>query len=111
MDMAAVEYGKNLSLLEQLAHERLLTARDWNCLIFWMDMEVALSLLTCYERHCLVANLIEGYTKEEIAKRLKVSRQAVLKQIKKAKAKMKDYLREGYETPGKCTLIWEAINL
>jgi hypothetical protein len=29
VDLAAVEFGKNLSLLEQLAHERLLTTRDW----------------------------------------------------------------------------------
>ncbi len=109
MDMAAVEFGKNLSRLERLAHERLLTTRDWDRLFFWMDMGLALECLTDYECHCLVANLIEGYSKEEIAVRLKVSRQAVLKQIKQAKRKLRNFLREGYETPPKCTLIWRAV--
>ena len=108
MDLAAVEYGKNLSRLEQLTHERLLTTHDWDCMFFWMDMELALESLTDYECHCLVANLIEGYSKEEIASRLKVTRQAVLKQIDKAVIKIRNFLKEGYETPPKCTLIRRA---
>ncbi len=109
MDMAAVEYGKNLSRLERLAHERLLTTRDWDRLFIWMDIDLALELLNDYEYHCFFANLIEGYSKEEIASCLKVSRQAVLKQIKRAKRKIRNFLKEGYETPPKCTLIWRAV--
>lgn len=111
VDLAAVEFGKNLSLLEQLAHERLLTTRDWDCLIFWLDIGFALEVLSDYERRCFVANAIEGYTKEEIASQLMVSRQAVLKQIKKARRKIKDFLEEGYETPPKCTLNREGSKL
>ena len=99
MDMSFVEDGVNLSKLEQLTHERLSTTRDWNRLIFWMDFHAALKLLNDYESHCIVLNLIEGYTKEEIAFQLNVSRQAVLKQIKKARIKIRNFLEEGYETP------------
>ncbi len=99
MDLLFVEEGKNLTRLEQLTHERLCTTRDLDSLIFWMDMEAALSLLTAYESRCFIANLIEGYTKAEIAFMLDVSPQAVLKQIKKARRKIKYFLKEGYETP------------
>jgi len=99
MDLSAVEKGQNLTHLEQLARERLQTCRDWERLIFWMDIELAMEALSDYEAHCFVLNLIEGYTKEEIALRLKVSRQAVLKQVKKARKKIRKFLEEGYETP------------
>ncbi len=98
MDMAAVEYGMNLSRLEQLAHERLMTTRDWDSLFFWMDIELGLRLLSDYESHCFVLNLIQGYTSKEIGLRLKVSRQSVEKQIKKAKRKIRTFLEEDYKT-------------
>ena len=76
-----------------------MTARDWDALIFWLDLEASLETLTDYQRDCFVSNLIEGYSKEDIARRLKVSRQAVLKQIQIARKKIRNFLREGYETP------------
>lgn len=99
MDLTAVENGTHLSRLEQLTHERLLTTRDWDARIFWWDLEDALAALNEYQRDCFIANLIEGYTKQEIADRLRVSRQAVLKQICIARKKIKKFLSEGYETP------------
>lgn len=103
LDMDAVENGKSLNYLERMTRERIITTKDWDRLIFWMDVELALDCLNDYERHCLTANLIDGYSKEEIAADLKVSRQAVLKQIARAKIKIRFFLKEGYETPRKCT--------
>lgn len=99
MDLTAVENGTHLSCLEQLTHERLMSSRDWNAFIFWLDFEAALETLSDYQRTCFVANLIEGYSKQDIAKHLRVTRQAVLKQIKGARKKIKKFLAEGYETP------------
>lgn len=99
MDLTAVENGTHLSRLEQLTHERLMTSRDWDALIFWLDLEAALETLNEYQRTCFVANLIEGYSKQDIATRLRVTRQAVLKQICIARKKIKKFLSEGYETP------------
>lgn len=99
MDLTAVENGTHLSHLEQLTHERLMTARDWDTLIFWLDIQAGLETLNDYQRDCFVSNLIEGYSKEEIAKRFKVSRQAVLKQIGMARKLLRNFLKDGYETP------------
>jgi len=99
MDLAAIEKGENLSKLQRLARERLQTAGDVDRVIFWMDFEESLKELTDYERACFVPCLVEGYTKQELADRFGVSRQAVLKQIKKARRKVKRFLAHGYETP------------
>ncbi len=50
-------------------------------------MELALELLTDYERHCFVLSLIEGYTEVEIALKLRVSHKAISLQITKARKK------------------------
>jgi len=72
MDLDAVEYGSNLSSLEQLARER----------------------------HCFVLSLIEGYTEVEIALKLRVSHKAISLQITKARKKITKFLKEGgYKTP------------
>ncbi len=99
MDFSYVEEGSNLSQLEQLTHERLSTSKDWDRLIFWMDMEAALGLLSDYESRCFVLNLIEGYAEAEIAARLKIGQQMVSRKIKKAKIKIRNYLKEGYNAP------------
>ena len=99
MDLDAIEYGSNLTPLEQIAHEQLLTTRDWDSLFFWMDIGFSLAVLSNYEGHCFVLNLIEGYTEEEIARRLNVSHQMVSIKIKKAKIKIRNFLKEGYKAP------------
>jgi RNA polymerase sigma factor (sigma-70 family) len=103
VDMSAIESGKDLCPFETLVRHNLLTTQDWDRLFTWMDIELALEALSDYERRCLVSSLIEGYTQEEIAARLHVSQEAVMKQIKKAKRKMRNILAEGYKTPPKCT--------
>ena len=99
MDLSAVENAEKLSPIEHITRERLLTTRDWDRLIFWMDIESALGLLSNYESHCFVLNLIEGYTEVEIATLLKITHQTVSKKIKKAKIKIRNYLKEGYKAP------------
>lgn len=64
-----------------------------------LDLDASLECLNDYERDCFVANLLEGYTKKEISQKYRVTPQAILKQIKKAKRKIKQFLKEGYETP------------
>lgn len=99
MDLSSVEHGTHLTKLEQLTRERMATLVDWDKLIFWLDLDASLACLNDYERDCFVANLLEGYTKKEISRRYRVTPQAILKQIKKAKRKIKEFLKEGYETP------------
>lgn len=99
MDLSAVEQGTHLSKFEQLTRERMASLADWDKLIFWLDLDASLECLNDYERDCFVANLLEGYTKKEISKKYRVTPQAILKQIKKAKRKIKEFLKEGYETP------------
>ncbi len=99
MDLSVVEQGTYLSKFEQLTRERMASLVDWDKLIFWLDLDASLESLTDYERDCFVSNLLEGYTKKEISKKYRVTPQAILKQIKKAKRKIKDFLKEGYETP------------
>ena len=99
MDLSAVENNEILSPIEHITRERLLTTRDWDRFIFWMDFEAALELLSNHENHCFVLSFIEGYTEEEIAIRLKIAHQTVSKKIKKAKMKIRNYLKEGYNAP------------
>lgn len=100
MDLLSVEYGESFSPIEQETRERLCTRQNWDCFIFWMDIKFSLELLSDYERRCFVANLIEGYTEEEIGHKFKVSHKAISLQIKKARRKIKRFLKKGgYKTP------------
>jgi len=99
MDLTFVENGCHLNPFQQLARNRLMTTHDWDNAIFWLDLQDALEVLNDYQRDCFVSNLIEGYTKQEISDRLGVSRQAVLKQVRIARNKIRNFLSEGYETP------------
>ena len=97
MDMAAVENQDLLTPIEHITRERILTTRDWDSLIFWMDIELAFKLLTDYERHCFILSFIEGYTEDEIAFCLNITHQAVSKQVKKSRKKIKAFLKEAYQ--------------
>ncbi len=99
MDFVFVEEGDNLSQLEQLTRERFCISRDWDRLIFWMDIKSALELLSEHESHCFILNFVDGYSEIEIAKRLKIAQQTVSKKIKKAKRVIRNYLKEGYNAP------------
>ena len=100
MDLLAIENGECHTHLQHLTREALYATSSWERLIFWMDMELALELLTDYERHCFVLSLVEGYTEVEIALRLRVSHKAISLQITKARKKITKFLQEGgYKTP------------
>ncbi len=99
MDLLAIENGECHTRIQHLVKEAICTTKDWDRLIFWMDIELALALLNHYERRSFVLNFIEGFTEKEIARRHKVTQQAVSKQLKKARKIIRNFLKEAYGTP------------
>jgi len=100
VDMDHIEFGGNLTKLEERTREKLLTTRSLDACIFWLDIKEGLKTLTRMQRKCFVASLIEGYTECEISERLRISQPAVFEHIEMAKEKMKRFLSDNYYDPG-----------
>jgi len=99
MDLTAVECGTHLSRLEQLTHERMMTSRDWDALIFWLDLEAALASVTDKQRICFVLKYIEGFTEKEIAQNFKLAQSTVSRHLSRGRKNIRNFLSDGYKTP------------
>jgi len=95
LDMDHVEFGTHLTVLEMRTREKLLTTRQLEAHVFWLDIEEGLKRLTTMQRKCFVAKFIEGYTEREISAGLHICRSVVHKYCETARAKMKNFLEEG----------------
>lgn len=95
VDMDHVEFGAHLTRLEAQTREKILTTRELEAHVFWMDIEEGLKRLTAMQRKCFIAKFIEGYTEREIAKGLRINRSAVHEHITISREKMKIFLGEG----------------
>lgn len=98
VDFERIEKGYHLSPTDAVIRERLATTRDFDALIFWLDMEEAMKQLTPRQRECFTLKYLEGYTTAEIMKKLGITQQALSKQLIPAKEKIKYFLRDGCET-------------
>ncbi len=99
VDFHNVENGKHLSKFETSIRERILSVREWDALVFWMDMDAALSTLTERQRLCFSLKHIDGYSETEISAMFKLSQPTVFQHIQSGKKKLKNFLSDGYKNP------------
>jgi DNA-directed RNA polymerase specialized sigma24 family protein len=95
VDMDHVEFGRQLTKLEARTREKLLTTRELDAHIFWLDIEEGLKGLTEMQRKCFIAKFIEGYTEREIAAGLHICRSVAHKHVEASREKMKIFLEQG----------------
>lgn len=98
VDMDHVEFGSDLTVLEARTREKLLSTRQMDAHIFWLDIKEGLKTLTKRQRKCFEGVFIEGYSESEIAERLRISQQTVYDHLEAAKMKMKSFLGEDYQS-------------
>ncbi len=101
VDFQYIEKADELNKLQERVREGLLTTRERDAHIFWMDIAEGLKTLTRLQRICFVSHLIKGYREADIAERLGISQPTVHEHIEVAKEKMKYFLGEPYKTARK----------
>jgi len=97
VDFDHVEFGTDLTVLEARTRERLLTTRQMDAFVFWLDIEEGLKTLTKRQRGCFKAYFIEGYGEDEIAEKTGLSQPVVHRHIETALMKMKCFLGRDYQ--------------